>query len=98
MPEDYIKDNQDGTKNVYFKQSVRMSSYLACFIVSDFAHVSEKINDNLMMRVYATPAQLSKTDFALSTGVAITKYYIDYFGVDYPLPKLDMAAIPDFVR
>ena len=34
--------------------------------------------------------------FALETSVRILDYYNDYFGVDYPLEKLDHIALPDF--
>lgn len=88
MPVNETVDNTDGTATVSFEESVSMSSYLACFIVSDFANVSETVNENLTMRVFATPAQLSKTKFALDTGLNVTRFYIEYFGVDYPLPKL----------
>ncbi|XP_037945830.1 glutamyl aminopeptidase-like [Teleopsis dalmanni] len=86
----------------YFAKSVAMSTYVACFIVSDFAHKTERIDtkgigDNFDIRVFATAHQLNKVDFALTTAVAITEFYISYFKVPYPLPKLDMAAIPDFV-
>lgn len=88
MPVLYAVENPDGTTTVHFNESVRMSSYLACFIVSDFAYKSDKVNDDLEMRVFATPAQLSKVDFALETGLKITDFYIKYFNVPYPLPKL----------
>lgn len=77
-----------GTTTVHFEESVRMSTYLACFIVSDFTSKSFQINDDLQMRVFATPAQINKTDFALATGANITDFYIKYFNVSYPLPKL----------
>ncbi|XP_067616952.1 glutamyl aminopeptidase isoform X2 [Eurosta solidaginis] len=88
---------------VVFAQSVPMSTYLACMIVSDFAkktkNVSGKIEgaNDFEMRVFATHDQIEKVTYALDTGVGITEYYIEYFNVAYPLPKLDMAAIPDFV-
>lgn len=88
MPAIASTDNLDGTKTVNFQESVRMSTYLACFIVSDFASREGDVNSALKMRVFATPAQVDKVDFALSTGIAITQYYIQYFNVDYPLPKL----------
>lgn len=97
-----IADTETQTALVTFKESVPMSSYLSCFIVSDFKHEQQTvkangIGDDFLMRVFATPAQLTKVDFALKSGVSITEYYIQYFKVPYPLPKLDMAAIPDFV-
>ncbi|KAJ6640395.1 Glutamyl aminopeptidase, partial [Pseudolycoriella hygida] len=98
MPEESTLVNGDGTTTVRFQQSVRMSSYLACFIVSDFTHKKGQVTNGPEMRVYATPAQIDKVDFALLTGLNVTEYYINYFNVSYPLPKLDMAAIPDFVR
>lgn len=97
MPENRTDTNENGTRTVHFDESVRMSSYLACFIVSDFEFKNDTVQEGLEMRVFATPAQVNKTLYALNTGVNITRFYIDYFAVDYPLPKLDMVAIPDFV-
>lgn len=86
-----------------FAESVPMSTYLVCFIVSDFANQTRKIHGILPdapdfeMRVFSTEAQVDKLSYALDIGANITEYYIKYFNVSYPLPKLDMAAIPDFV-
>lgn len=52
--------NEDGTKTVYFEPSVPMSTYLACFIVSDFKNQSKDVNEDVHMRVFATPAQVDK--------------------------------------
>ncbi|XP_030559529.1 glutamyl aminopeptidase-like [Drosophila novamexicana] len=84
-----------------FQTSVAMSTYLACIIVSDFDSESSTVNANgigndFSMRAFATPHQLNKVKYALEFGTAVTEYYIQYFNVEYPLPKLDMAAIPDF--
>lgn len=96
------KDIGNGLQEVTFEDSVAMSTYLSAFIVSDFDFLEADVKahgmgEDFKMRVYATPEQKSKMNFALDTGVKITEYYIDYFKVEYPLPKLDMAAIPDFV-
>lgn len=68
-----------------------MSTYLVCFIVSDFKYTENFIlpdKYNIPFRVYATPAQLNKTTFATDTGVKIIEYFIKYFDIPYPLPKL----------
>ena len=71
-----------------------MSSYLACFIVSDFASQSKTVRgvleggEDFEMRVFSTKAQLPKVEYALDIGVGITEYYIEYFNITYPLPKL----------
>ncbi|XP_022221899.2 glutamyl aminopeptidase [Drosophila obscura] len=84
-----------------FETTVSMSTYLVCIIMSDFASESTTVRANgigedFSMEAFATPHQLSKVEFALEFGAAVTEYYIQYYKVPYPLTKLDMAAIPDF--
>lgn len=102
MDEESSEDYGNGLTKVNFRESVPMSTYLTVFIVSDFVSVGETINpshgDPFLLRCFSTPAQVAKLDFALKTSVDVIKYYIDYFKIAYPLPKLDLAAIPDFVR
>ncbi|XP_053671112.1 glutamyl aminopeptidase-like [Anopheles nili] len=90
-----------GLSTTTFERSVSMSTYLVVFIVSDFqfkqAQIVPKHGDPFSLRVYATPFQQSNIDFALATARTIIEYYVEYFEIPYPLPKLDMAAIPDFV-
>ncbi|KAK0091458.1 hypothetical protein PV326_003204 [Microctonus aethiopoides] len=91
-----------GLTTVTFAKSVPMSTYLICFIISDFAAITapaKKLNgvDTLPISVFTTRAQKEKAKFALDIGVKIIEYYTQLFKIDYPLPKLDMAAIPDFV-
>lgn len=90
-----------GLTTVTFAKSVPMSTYLSCFIVSDFVALTKMAkgqNDRQFpVSVYTTKAQEEKGAFALDIGVKIIEYYINLFRIDYPLPKLDMAAIPDFV-
>jgi glutamyl aminopeptidase len=92
----------EGLVKVNFRESVPMSTYLTVFIVSDFlsknATIEPVVGDKFELRCFATPSQVDKLDFALKTSIDTIKYFIDYFQVPYPLPKLDLAAIPDFVR
>ncbi|XP_043274166.1 glutamyl aminopeptidase-like [Venturia canescens] len=90
-----------GLTTVNFAKSVPMSTYLICFIVSDFVGVTAPARNlegnTFPISVYTVRAQKEKAHFALDIGVKIIEYYIKLFGINYPLPKLDMAAIPDFV-
>lgn len=88
-------DDRAGLTRTTFNKSVPMSTYLACFIVCDFAKKSAVIESrgvgpNVELRVYATPHQVDKVDLALKAGKIATEYYIDYFGIPYALPKLGM--------
>lgn len=93
----------EGLVKVDFEKSVSMSTYLTVFIVSDFQNISERVTPTIGepfdVRCFGTPTQIQdgKLDFALKTSVDIIKFYVDYFKIPYPLPKLDLAAIPDFV-
>ncbi|KAG5331089.1 AMPE aminopeptidase, partial [Acromyrmex charruanus] len=87
---------------VTFTKTVPMSTYLACFIISDFVGTSRMANGlndrKFPLTVYTTRLQSKeKRDFALDIGVKAIEYYINLFKIDYPLPKLDMAGIPDFI-
>ncbi|KAK2575060.1 hypothetical protein KPH14_008800 [Odynerus spinipes] len=95
-----VNQPSPGLTTVVFAKSVPMSTYLSCFIVSDFVAVTKKAKGlngrEFPVSVYTTRAQREKGSFALDIGVDIIEYYINLFRIDYPLPKLDMAAIPDF--
>lgn len=48
------------------------------------------------MRVFTTPGKKEQGRFALDVAAKILSFFNDYFGIDYPLPKSDLVAIPDF--
>ncbi|XP_010864060.3 endoplasmic reticulum aminopeptidase 2 [Esox lucius] len=79
-----------------FTASVRMSSYLVAFIVCDFSSVSETTASGVKVSVYAAPDKLQQTHYALKAAVKLLEFYEEYFNINYPLPKQDLVAIPDF--
>lgn len=87
-----------------FKESVPMSTYLTVFIVSDFANRTGQVNvgsavgEPFDLSIFATPGQYSKTEYAYGISKDIIEFFINYFKIPYPLKKLGLAAIPDFVR
>ena len=68
--------------SLQFAKSVPMVSYLVCFIVCDFSY-QEKYTKahNTKFRVYSTPTQNTRLEYAVDIGANITDYFEDYFGV-----------------
>ena len=85
-----------GKKSVHFAETPIMSTYLLAFIVGDLACVQDRTEDGVLMRVWATRGNEDKGRFALETSMDLLDYFHQYFGVPYPLTKLDHIAIPDF--
>uniref|UniRef100_A0A8C6CUI2 Aminopeptidase n=1 Tax=Moschus moschiferus TaxID=68415 RepID=A0A8C6CUI2_MOSMO len=46
--------------------------------------------------IYASPDKWSQTHYALEASLKLLDFYENYFDIHYPLPKLDLVAIPDF--
>ncbi|KAL4609489.1 endoplasmic reticulum aminopeptidase 1-like isoform X1 [Arapaima gigas] len=86
----------EGLLEDHFDVSVKMSTYLVAFIVSDFLSVSSTSQHGVKISVYAVPEKINQTEFALKAAVKLLDFYDDYFGIPYPLPKQDLVAIPDF--
>jgi aminopeptidase N/puromycin-sensitive aminopeptidase len=80
---------------VVFARTPMISTYLVAFLVGDFECISGA-SDGTSIRVCAMPGAAETGRFALSTAEYALSYYNRYFGIRYPLPKLDMIALPDF--
>ena len=85
-----------GNKTCHFATTPRMSTYLLAFIVGDLKRVTTKTKTGIEVGVCVTPDKIHQSEFALQTGRDVLDFFEDYFGIPYPLPKLDMIAIPDF--
>lgn len=74
-----------------FQESLPMSTYLVAFVVSDFKNLTDG-----NFSVWARPSALESARYALEVGPKILRFFESYFNISYPLPKLDMIALPDF--
>ncbi len=80
-----------------FDRSPRMSSYLLAFVVGELHKKTAVTKRGIEVNIWATPAQPPETlDFALDIATRSIDFFEGYFGVDYPLPKSDHVALPDF--
>ena len=89
-------DAGDGLKTVRFAETPPMSTYLLAFIIGDLRSIEQKASNGTLIRVWATAGNEDKGAFALEVSVKLLEYFNDYFGIPYPLEKLDHLAIPDF--
>ncbi len=86
---------QAGKHTIRFATTPKMSTYLVAFLVGDFECVSGQ-SDGVPIRSCATPDKVQLGKFAVKSAEYILHYYNEYFGIKYPMPKLDMIALPDF--
>ncbi len=82
-------------KQVSFFTSPRMSTYLLYLGVGNFKSISTKYRD-IEIRVLTTPAKIKLAHLALDYTKTFLAFFEHYFRINYPLPKLDIIAIPDF--
>ncbi|VAI31888.1 unnamed protein product [Triticum turgidum subsp. durum] len=83
-------------KTVRYLESPPMSTYLVAIVVGLFEYVEGMTTKGTRVRVYTQIGKSNQGKFALDVGVKSLNLYKDYFDTPYPLPKLDMVAIPDF--
>ena len=85
-----------GNKKLYkFEKTPIMSTYLVYLGVGEFEYLVSKIGKT-QIRVVTTKGNKSKGKFAIDLGKKLLSSYEKYFGIKYPLPKLDLIAVPDF--
>src|SRR5438477_4529417 len=80
-------------KEVRFAPTPPMSSYVNVFVAGELDFIQSQVGPT-QIRVIATKGKAELGRYALEASAEILKYYNDYFGVPYPLPKLDQIALP----
>ena len=90
------KPTGNGTKIVKYATSPKMSSYLVAFAVGEFEYIESKTKNGSPVRLYTVEGKKNQGAYALDLAVKAIDYYNEWFDIEYPLPKCDMIAIPDF--
>jgi len=83
-----------GKHALKFATTPKMSTYLVAFLVGDFQCTAGE-SDGVKIRSCATPDKVALTPFSVDVAKYVLHYYNTYFGIPYPLKKLDLIAIPD---
>jgi aminopeptidase N len=93
MPLAQVTALDDRYQRVQFATSPKMSTYLLFLSVGDYQRVHRSV-DGTDVGIVVKHDDLPKADYALGQAAALLHYYNLYFGIRYPLPKLDLIAAP----
>ena len=93
MPAASTTELADGRKLVRFATTPKMSTYLLFFGLGEFDRTTA-VENGTELGVVTQKGASSQAKFALDSSVAVLREYNDYFGVKYPLPKLDNVSAP----
>ncbi|KAI9209573.1 peptidase family M1-domain-containing protein [Polychytrium aggregatum] len=103
IEEKHIQVDGRELKAVHFATTPIVSTYLVAFAVGDFEFIETTSYPKkpegakpITVRVYTLPGEVERGRFALGVAARTLEYFSEYFNAPYPLPKMDMIAIPDF--
>jgi len=85
-----------GKKVLRFADSIKMSTYLAAFVVGKIEATPPVLVGKTPLRLWTVPGKQPLTSFGHEIAVASLKFFEDYYGIPYPGDKLDLLAITDF--
>jgi aminopeptidase N len=94
MPAASEKVLGNGLTQVVFQRSPKMSTYLLFLSLGEFDRATLMADGGTEIGVIAQKGKVEQARFALEASREILHEFNDYFGVAYPLPKLDNIAAP----
>jgi aminopeptidase N len=83
----------NGLQRIAFAPTPKMPSYLVVLVAGEMERVAAR-QDGVEIGIVTTEGKLGATAFPLAATRDLLRYYNNYFGVPYPLAKLDQIAIP----
>ncbi|NHO32498.1 M1 family peptidase [Acetobacter sp. LMG 1636] len=93
MPVESTAPASDDTQRVTFATTPRMSTYLLALVAGDLAATHGQ-GGATPISTWAPKGEEQSTEYATHAASEILPYYNGYFGTAYPLPKLDLIAVP----
>lgn len=90
-----LSKNVGTNKTIHqFSTTPIMSTYLLAFFIGYADFIEERSTSGILIRVYSSQHKKHST-FALKTVLRALVFMENYFGISFPLPKLDFIAYPD---
>lgn len=94
MPVQSEERLDNGKKRVRFHRTPKMSTYLVFIGAGDFDMIQD--TGEKPVRVFAPPGMIQYAGLGLDFGRKSLDFCETYFQSPYPLPKMDLIAVPDF--
>ena len=85
-----------GKKRVTFDVTPVMCSYLVAVVIGDFEFLETTMKSGVVMRVYTWKGKVHQGKLALEDASQVLPFFEDYFNASYPLPKMDLIAVPNY--
>jgi aminopeptidase N len=93
MPISHDEPAGGASKRVSFAATPSMSTYLFVLVAGDLERLTGDA-DGVTVGVVTTSGKRAQGRYALDSAIGLLRYYNNYFGLTYPLPKLDLIAVP----
>ncbi|CAB1079836.1 Leucyl aminopeptidase (EC [Olavius algarvensis Delta 1 endosymbiont] len=84
----------NGRKRICFERTPKMSTYLVFFGVGEFEITTDQ--EDSRVRTVTLPGMKPFAEYGMDFGRKSLAYSESYYAINYPLPKMDLIAIPDF--
>ncbi len=91
-----INTQESGKHLIQFAPTPKMSPYLVFLAIGEFEFL-EAAQDRPALRVVTTVGKTQYASFALDMAAKALQYCELYTGIDYPLRKCDLIAVPDSI-
>ncbi|KAF8934439.1 hypothetical protein BGZ47_010369 [Haplosporangium gracile] len=101
MSVDSTVNLEDGMQEVTFLKTPIMATYLLAWMIGDLEYIEayttgDFSGEPVCCRLYAPIGLVTHGRYSLDLAVKSIEYFSRLFDIPYPLPKLDLVAVPDF--
>ncbi|GAB1488252.1 M1 family metallopeptidase [Opitutaceae bacterium] len=83
-----------GLKETVFARTPSMPTYLVALFAGEFEVLADE-HDGIQLRILTTEGKRESARYAMEVTKRVLDYFHSYFGLRYPLPKLDQIAVPN---
>ncbi|XP_031337814.1 aminopeptidase N-like isoform X2 [Photinus pyralis] len=80
----------------HYAETPTMSTFIVAFIVSDLQAYRYNNPSGTQFTVHTRLRTADQIKLAIELSPKILDYYENYFKIKFPLPKIDLVAVPDF--